>query len=1682
MWVITPEERDKYDKQFATLIPAQGYVSRDQAHKFFLLSGLPAPVLARIWRLADLNKDGKMDRQEFAIAMKLIKLKLQGEILPAVLPHAMTQSNTAPQTEPSLALASRLPPAASNHLSALPPGIIGPGITNPPSVLGVGPNSSSSSSPSNAPNAGVACVAGVADWAVPEEYQLKYLQLFSSLDRQTGFLSGPQVRSILAKSNLTQVQLATIWNLADLDKNGKLSAEEFILAMHLVDMVKMGLPLPLTLPEKLIPPSHRAKRSSDVANGITPSRFSEAGRNEGLQKAVGNAVAEEGVHLRKLQEEKERREKAAREEEDLRRRQLEQERRMVRQREMEREKQQELKRKKQQEEAMKLELERLKKLELEQKKRQELEQIKRLELEGQRDRERQDITQLKTERNSLEQELEALVTKHKQIFEDLQDVQKKKIVQKTEVDMINKNRNILVKDINSLEQQCEEFQKKLNQLVTEHKKLSDIQRNSDSCNLSSSTVTMMKTSVSEKDAACSKLKEQLEALEKDMNSKLAEMDENASVIKKLKENQKKQQSALDKLAAIRDEKLREIEAQKAQQLEKKKREEEEAIRQAQLEEERRRHLEEQREAALREEERQREMEHQRKEEEQRRLEQMQREAEERKKEEAERRRLEELQREEAERQRQEELKRVEAERQRQEELQRVEADRQRQEELQRVEAERQRMEKVKREEEERERQREQELLDAKVKREEEELLQVENERRHRAAEEERKREQQRLANELKMRQEEQKLRAADVLELHEGGKVTDEVTSPLETKDWRHEDRGEPESPKLKDVGFGRHSQPPSLSKAAIKGKVAALLKGLEDRKGAKRENSKGLKKGAALAVYKALYPYSARRPEELRFEAGDLIEVDEAKEKEKGWLYGHLRGSEGWFPVSYVEKQINSLASPVEILQQPSQILPSNSSYIKPEHEVSVPETVQNVPAETEGPSALTPGSAPTETVQSGPGHHLQALALRSWAGGSESDLSFSKDMVITVLQQQEDWWLGEVNGTQGWFPKAFVTPLSPDGEPTGQPNHSVDGNEGFEEYVALYTYESLEPGDLTFTEGSTILVLEKGGDWWKGRIGDRTGVFPSNYVKPKEVDGGHKEQENGTRSSLAPVQSCQVLAKYDYRAETQDELSFSSGHLIKVLEKIDADWWKGEINGITGLFPTNYVEITTKTDASEQPSPDLSAMGPLEKKRQDCIQELLETEERHLEDLQLAKEIFYKLMSESGRLTEQELNTIFLNWSDLITCSKKLIKALQERKRPSGKNVPVQIIGDVVTSELSDMQAYVLFCTSQLKGAAFLQQKTDQEPEFKDFLKKIATDYRCKGNSLSSFLIKPMQRITRYRLIIKNILECTPETHADHVHLQRALETAEKLCSQVNEGVRQKENEDRLEWLQSHVQCDGVIENLVFNSLTNCLGPRKLLHSGKVHCKSKGNKELFVFLFNDFLLFTYASKFSLLGSDKLFNPKSNMQFKVYKKPVFLNELIIKIPPDQSAEEPIFHVSHINRVYVLKTESVNERTTWVQKITAASDEFMNVEKMKREKTYQGRSQTGSEIGRLLVTILEAMDLRPCKPNGKCNPYCEVTMAEQCYTSRTLNDTLVPKWNFNCQFFLKDLNKDTFCITIREKDQFSPDGFLGRTEVLLATVERELENKGPVNRRLLLQGVETGEVWVQLDLQMFQKK
>jgi len=59
-----------------------------------------------------------------------------------------------------------------------------------------------------------------------------------------------------------------------------------------------------------------------------------------------------------------------------------------------------------------------------------------------------------------------------------------------------------------------------------------------------------------------------------------------------------------------------------------------------------------------------------------------------------------------------------------------------------------------------------------------------------------------------------------------------------------------------------------------------------------------------------------------------------------------------------------------------------------------------------------------------------------------------------------------------------------------------------------------------------------------------------------------------------LTPSTPLSVVAIYDYSKDKDDELSFMEGAIIYIIKKNDDGWFEGVCNGVTGLFPGNYVE----------------------------------------------------------------------------------------------------------------------------------------------------------------------------------------------------------------------------------------------------------------------------------------------------------------------------------------------------------------------------------------------------------------------------------------------------------------------------------------------------------------------------
>ncbi|KAF1937242.1 UBA/TS-N domain-containing protein [Clathrospora elynae] len=89
-WLISPQEKASYDNLFKGVdTMGRGFITGDQAVRFFSDSGLPEDVLAGIWDLADINSEGQLSKDEFAVAMYLIRQQRKGDQLPTTLPPSL---------------------------------------------------------------------------------------------------------------------------------------------------------------------------------------------------------------------------------------------------------------------------------------------------------------------------------------------------------------------------------------------------------------------------------------------------------------------------------------------------------------------------------------------------------------------------------------------------------------------------------------------------------------------------------------------------------------------------------------------------------------------------------------------------------------------------------------------------------------------------------------------------------------------------------------------------------------------------------------------------------------------------------------------------------------------------------------------------------------------------------------------------------------------------------------------------------------------------------------------------------------------------------------------------------------------------------------------------------------------------------------------------------------------------------------------------------------------------------------------------------------------------------------------------------------------------------------------------------------------------------------------------------
>uniref|UniRef100_A0A2I3MZU5 Rho guanine nucleotide exchange factor 26 n=1 Tax=Papio anubis TaxID=9555 RepID=A0A2I3MZU5_PAPAN len=227
-------------------------------------------------------------------------------------------------------------------------------------------------------------------------------------------------------------------------------------------------------------------------------------------------------------------------------------------------------------------------------------------------------------------------------------------------------------------------------------------------------------------------------------------------------------------------------------------------------------------------------------------------------------------------------------------------------------------------------------------------------------------------------------------------------------------------------------------------------------------------------------------------------------------------------------------------------------------------------------------------------------------------------------------------------------------------------------------------------------------------------------------------------------------------------------------------------------------------------------------ERKRQEAIFEVISSEHSYLLSLEILIRMFKNSKELSDTMTKTERHHLFSNITDVCEASKKFFIELEARHQ---NNIFIDDISDIVEKHTaSTFDPYVKYCTNEVYQQRTLQKLLATNPSFKEVLSRIESHEDCRNLPMISFLILPMQRVTRLPLLMDTICQKTPKDSPKYEVCKRALKEVSKPFPLVSSS----------RWLVKRGELTAYVEDTVLFS------------------RRTSKQQVYFFLFNDVLIIT--------------------------------------------------------------------------------------------------------------------------------------------------------------------------------------------------------------------------------------
>ncbi|XP_073328377.1 FYVE, RhoGEF and PH domain-containing protein 6-like [Pagrus major] len=478
----------------------------------------------------------------------------------------------------------------------------------------------------------------------------------------------------------------------------------------------------------------------------------------------------------------------------------------------------------------------------------------------------------------------------------------------------------------------------------------------------------------------------------------------------------------------------------------------------------------------------------------------------------------------------------------------------------------------------------------------------------------------------------------------------------------------------------------------------------------------------------------------------------------------------------------------------------------------------------------------------------------------------------------------------------------------------------------------QSVDGEEISYYEN--IPHYEEIPDYMNVQVGTDLTSTPASY-SPQTASQNSLYNDEGIYEEQEPYMSFEKNTGQQQQCETPADCERSS--VDEELAPLDDGPSDDDIVANTSDEEEDSSSVSSKGDPEQPPE---SPNGQKKSKIQHIATEIMSSESVFVDVLKLLHVDFRDAVSQASRqsgkpvIEERLLNQILYSLPQLYELNQDLLRELKQRVAKWDDNAQ---LADIFLKKGPYLKMYSTYIREFDKNVALLEEQSKKNPAFGAVVREFEANPRCANLALRHYLLKPVQRIPQYQLLLTDYLKNLSEDSEDYKDTQAALAIVKEVANHANDIMKQGDNFQKL----IQVQC----------SLN---GQHEIVQPGRIFLKEGILKKLsrkvmqprMFFLFNDTLLYTTPVQ---SGQYKFNNMLSLAGMKVSK-------------PSQEAYQNELNIESVERSFILSASSAAERDNWLEAISTAISDYTRkkisfIPGMSLEEVELNYSDDGAPLG-----------------------------------------------------------------------------------------------------------------------------